>query len=150
MCSLWSICFFCMQIFRVWTTEICLELTLTLILFFSFKPQVPKVVEKVFFTTALPVAGNTGKHVWFQTFFFLFLCLPVIVLALPGMCGDFNCFHKQSACQRGDTVLCKNLDQTFKIWAQPVQVGHQQRVPVYIFWFFFFTFCWGYSLCLKK
>lgn len=33
-------------------------------LFFScflLKPQVPKVVEKVFFTTALPVAGNTGK-----------------------------------------------------------------------------------------
>lgn len=29
--------------------------------FFPLKPQVPKVVEKVFFTTALPVAGNTGK-----------------------------------------------------------------------------------------
>lgn len=31
------------------------------LLFFSLKPQVPKVVEKVFFTTALPVAGSTGK-----------------------------------------------------------------------------------------
>lgn len=35
--------------------------TFSLLFPFSLKPQVPKVVEKVFFTTALPVAGNTGK-----------------------------------------------------------------------------------------
>lgn len=71
------ICFFCLQLLGVWTVEICFKSShaLFFFFFFSFKPQVPKVVEKVFFTTALPVAGNTGKHVQHRTFFSLFTCL---------------------------------------------------------------------------
>lgn len=41
--------------------------------FYLLKPQVPKV-EKVFFTTALPVAGNTG----------MYICSELLTLQLLG------------------------------------------------------------------
>ncbi|NXV41265.1 MTF1 factor, partial [Uria aalge] len=54
-------------------------------------PQVPKVVEKVFFTTALPVAGNTGNAV--QQ---IGLSVPVIIIKQEEAC-QCQCACRDSA-----------------------------------------------------
>ncbi|OXB77866.1 UNVERIFIED_CONTAM: hypothetical protein H355_000621 [Colinus virginianus] len=54
-------------------------------------PQVPKVVEKVFFTTALPVAGNTGNPV--QQ---IGLSVPVIIIKQEEAC-QCQCACRDSA-----------------------------------------------------
>ncbi|NWX06806.1 MTF1 factor, partial [Caloenas nicobarica] len=57
-------------------------------------PQVPKVVEKVFFTTALPVAGNTGNPV--QQ---IGLSVPVIIIKQEEAC-QCQCACRDSAKDR--------------------------------------------------
>ncbi|NWW25429.1 MTF1 factor, partial [Falcunculus frontatus] len=64
-------------------------------------PQVPKVVEKVFFTTALPVAGNTGNPV--QQ---IGLSVPVIIIKQEEAC-QCQCACRDSAKDKATTTTVK-------------------------------------------
>ncbi|NXA50247.1 MTF1 factor, partial [Nothocercus julius] len=70
-------------------------------------PQVPKVVEKVFFTTALPVTGNTGTPV--QQ---IGLSVPVIIIKQEEAC-QCQCACRDSAKDKATSKKeCSSPEQT--------------------------------------
>ncbi|NXY91507.1 MTF1 factor, partial [Alcedo cyanopectus] len=77
-------------------------------------PQVPKVVEKVFFTTALPVAGNTGSPV--QQ---IGLSVPVIIIKQEEAC-QCQCACRDSA---------KDKATVKKECSSPESKGLEQPAP---------------------
>ncbi|NXP03006.1 MTF1 factor, partial [Thinocorus orbignyianus] len=85
-------------------------------------PQVPKVVEKVFFTTALPVAGNTGNAV--QQ---IGLSVPVIIIKQEEAC-QCQCACRDSAKDKATVKKeCSSPDP--KTLEQPAPQLQPQTFP---------------------
>ncbi|NXF23899.1 MTF1 factor, partial [Rhodinocichla rosea] len=87
-------------------------------------PQVPKVVEKVFFTTALPVAGNTGNPV--QQ---IGLSVPVIIIKQEEAC-QCQCACRDSAKDKATSTVkkeCSSPDS--KALEQPASQLQPQTFP---------------------
>ncbi|NXQ26546.1 MTF1 factor, partial [Alaudala cheleensis] len=87
-------------------------------------PQVPKVVEKVFFTTALPVAGNTGSPV--QQ---IGLSVPVIIIKQEEAC-QCQCACRDSAKDKATSTVkkeCSSPDS--KTSEQPAPQRQPQTFP---------------------
>ncbi|KAJ7411956.1 Metal regulatory transcription factor 1 [Pitangus sulphuratus] len=87
-------------------------------------PQVPKVVEKVFFTTALPVAGNTGNPV--QQ---IGLSVPVIIIKQEEAC-QCQCACRDSAKDKATATVkkeCSSPDS--KALEQPAPQLQPQTFP---------------------
>ncbi|NXM73302.1 MTF1 factor, partial [Serilophus lunatus] len=87
-------------------------------------PPVPKVVEKVFFTTALPVAGNTGNPV--QQ---IGLSVPVIIIKQEEAC-QCQCACRDSAKDKATTSIkkeCSSPDS--KALEQPAPQLQPQTFP---------------------
>ncbi|POI35236.1 hypothetical protein CIB84_001014 [Bambusicola thoracicus] len=85
-------------------------------------PQVPKVVEKVFFTTALPVAGNTGNPV--QQ---IGLSVPVIIIKQEEAC-QCQCACRDSAKDKV-TVKKESSSPEPKASEQPAPQLQPQTFP---------------------